>query len=1058
MSDRTRRGITLSWLVLFVLSILLQAGNLTNPQSTLAVHDEDLFELDGNALTTASDDWDEVFNGTSEADSTRFIVDPVDDNNDETFTGGETKDDQPIGDWLWKHFKASQAKNDITHAFAAAYTKTIDGSAHSIIYFGLNKYEADGDNFVGFWFVQDQVGLTGDGNAPGSPFVGEHVVGDILVLADYTNGGALASFSIFRWVGSGGDANAAGTLDTVASGVPCTGGAGDVACGATNGANEVSPWPYTARDADLPGEANTFLPGTLFEGGIDLTALDIDEGCFSTFIAETRASQSVDATLSDFAMGSFSFCEQPTLTTQVSGTSITIGSGSVTDTAHLSGSKGPVTGTVDFFMCGPTGAPAECTTGGVDAGHDKVVNGSGDALSNPMSPIVSGWYCFRAEFTPTAGTKYLAVDHTVTTNECFEVLKASPAIVTFATQSVSAGSEISDSATLSGGFSPTGTITFSAYGPSDATCAGTAVFTSAPVTVSGNGTYGPVSFLPATSGVYRWIASYSGDANNNAVAGVCNDTGENDTVNKVQPTITTSAPETVTIGAAIHDSALLASGVNPTGSITFNLYGPDDATCAGAVAFTTSLAVNGNGTYGPVSFTPTAVGTYRWVASYSGDGNNLAATGACNDAGETDTVQKTSPTIATVLHGGGQNGTSITVPLGTAVNDSSTLSGATADAGGTVHYQVFSNASCQTLVFDAGTKAVVNGIAGDSNAFTINLSGTYYWQADYSGDAKNNAASSACNLEIVTVAANIPAISTSANELVNIGGAIHDTAALSGGFNPTGSITFRVWASATCAGAALATFVVPVSGNGSYGPVSYTPTTAGVYHWIASYSGDVNNAPVSGGCGDAGENDTVNQPQLTILKDVAGFTGGTAVNGTPIAKVGDTLTYTLAYDIASPPATNGVITDPIPTGLEYVTGSATTNAEFDLVSYNAATRTLTWLADVVSVDGSVTFKVTVLDGSFNLPQPIVNTATIDSTETLPDDDTANVLVQVVLAATATPVATLPPTDTIDSGDQAPSNPGFGLMLALLVLAGFGLVVGYLTPTPARARREEVRRR
>jgi hypothetical protein len=49
---------------------------------------------------------------------------------------------------------------------------------------------------------------------------------------------------------------------------------------------------------------------------------------------------------------------------------------------------------------------------------------------------------------------------------------------------------------------------------------------------------------------------------------------------------------------------------------------------------------------------------------------------------------------------------------------------------------------------------------------------------------------------------------------------------------------------------------------------------------------------------------------------------------------------------------------------------------------------------------------------------LVNTATIDSDQTVKDDDTANVLVQVVLAATATPVATLPPTDTIDSGDQA----------------------------------------
>ncbi|HEX5148640.1 MAG TPA: hypothetical protein VFW02_06125, partial [Candidatus Limnocylindrales bacterium] len=214
----------------------------------------------------------------------------------------------------------------------------------------------------------------------------------------------------------------------------------------------------------------------------------------------------------------------------------------------------------------------------------------------------------------------------------------------------------------------------------------------------------------------------------------------------------------------------------------------------------------------------------------------------------------------------------------------------------------------------------------------------------------------------------------------------------------------------------------------------------------------------SGACNDAGETDTVNQPQLTILKDVSGNTGGTAANGLPIAKVGDTLTFTLTYDITRPPATHGVIADPIPAGLEYVSGSATTNLEFDVVSYNAATRTLTWLADVVTVDGSVSFRVTVLATAPTLAQPISNVATIDSDETVLDDDDAKVLVQAVLAATATPVATLPPTDTIDSGDQAPSNPGFGLMLALLVLAGFGLVLGYLTPTPGRARREEVRRR
>jgi fimbrial isopeptide formation D2 family protein/uncharacterized repeat protein (TIGR01451 family) len=206
------------------------------------------------------------------------------------------------------------------------------------------------------------------------------------------------------------------------------------------------------------------------------------------------------------------------------------------------------------------------------------------------------------------------------------------------------------------------------------------------------------------------------------------------------------------------------------------------------------------------------------------------------------------------------------------------------------------------------------------------------------------------------------------------------------------------------------------------------------------------------------DSNTLTVPGLTILKDVSGFTGGAAVNGTPIAKVGDTLTYTLNYDISSPPTHNGVITDVVPAGLEYVVGSATSDAQFTFTSYTAATRTLTWNAPLVSADGTLSFKVTVLATAPSQAQPIVNVAAIDSDETDRDDDDAIVLVQAVLAATATPVVTLPPTDTIDSGDQAPSNPGFGLMLALLVLAGFGLVLGYLTPTPGRTRREEVRRR
>ena len=46
------------------------------------------------------------------------------------------------------------------------------------------------------------------------------------------------------------------------------------------------------------------------------------------------------------------------------------------------------------------------------------------------------------------------------------------------------------------------------------------------------------------------------------------------------------------------------------------------------------VSVNGNGNYNSGNFTPTAVGTYYWTASYSGDANNLSTSTSCGDAGE----------------------------------------------------------------------------------------------------------------------------------------------------------------------------------------------------------------------------------------------------------------------------------------------------------------------------------------------------------------------------------------------------------------------------------------
>jgi len=69
--------------------------------------------------------------------------------------------------------------------------------------------------------------------------------------------------------------------------------------------------------------------------------------------------------------------------------------------------------------------------------------------------------------------------------------------------------------------------------------------------------------------------------------------------------------------------------------------------------------VNGNGTYGPVSTSPTKTGTYYWIASYSGDSNNAAVATKCGDAGETSTVSPGSAKVIKTVNGATPTGTQV---------------------------------------------------------------------------------------------------------------------------------------------------------------------------------------------------------------------------------------------------------------------------------------------------------------------------------------------------------------------------------------------------------------
>ncbi len=334
----------------------------------------------------------------------------------------------------------------------------------------------------------------------------------------------------------------------------------------------------------------------------------------------------------------------------------------IVDTATVMGGIDP-TGAVTFFVFGPDDPTCTGFPRAIDPLHELSGNPP-STTSNPFTPTQPGTYYWTAHY---AGDSNDAASSTL----CGEPGEISvvtagptPTLAMSAPASATVGQAIVDTLTLAGGNNPTGTITFNVYGPNDATCAGPPASTST-VPVAGNGNYTSAPFTPLAAGTYRWVAAYSGDANNLAVSTACNDPAGITTVTAVPAVeLVTSATPTATVGQPISDTATLSGGTNPTGAITFNLFGPDNATCTGPPVFTSTVPVVGAGNYTSVPFVPTAPGTYRWEAAYSGDANNLPGSSPCNAANEITTVTSAPVTTSTTTTAPPGTTTTTTAPPG----------------------------------------------------------------------------------------------------------------------------------------------------------------------------------------------------------------------------------------------------------------------------------------------------------------------------------------------------------------------------------------------------------
>ena len=622
-----RCGILLSLVMALVADIALV-------KTVLAVHDTGRFELDGNATSSASDDWDKVCHqvtgsdcsttsNTNGAAAVTWIATNL--ARFDIFTGGGSKDPQDLNQWAWKSSTGTLPDKDtLLHGFATRYKLpsspacpgpggNTDGTTIcDVLFFGSDRFDNSGDAQQGFWFFQNAVSLGTNSVGGGQGFNGVHRDGDLLIVSDFSNGGTTSTITIYKWdptckkttgatAGTCGDNNLR-ILRTSTTASCASAGAGDAFCGLVNSNTITMPWSFTDKSS-TPNKGA--LNGEFFEAGVNLSALGLGGECFASFLDETRSSTSTTSVLKAFVLGGFGACTSGLTTTPKDGSGvnidangISIGTGSVTvkDSAQLVvGGSSSWTGTLKFYLCEP--GAGLCTSGGTQIGTTKNIdNTTTQPILSDAATITSvGTYCWRGEFTSTTTGVPNSTDAKV--NECLTVNPVTPTVPTVASGPVQLPNGlISDDVTLTGAASePTspvvnsgttgapaaGTLTFSLYGPDDAQCSATSlVFTSAAIQVSGNGGYSSGTFKPTRTGTYRWVVSYSGDLpNTTSSTGACNDANES-------VIVTDTSSVTSDQNWLPNDSATITSGGGTalSGTLVFTLY--TGLTCSGSVLYT----------------------------------------------------------------------------------------------------------------------------------------------------------------------------------------------------------------------------------------------------------------------------------------------------------------------------------------------------------------------------------------------------------------------------------------------------------------------------------------
>ena len=582
----------------------------------------------------------------------------------------------------------------------------------------------------------------------------------------------------------------------------------------------------------------------------------------------------------------------PTVALSASGGTPTLGA-PVTFTATLAGGTSP-TGTVTF------------KDGSTTLGTGTI---SGTTATFSTAALAVGAHSVTAEYagdTDNAAATSAAVAVNVGQLAPTVALSASDGTPTL-------GAPVTFTATLAGGTSPTGTVTFK----DGSTTLGTGTI---------SGTTATFSTAALAVGAHSVTAEYAGDTNNAAAtsAAVAVNVGQ------LAPTVALSASDgTPTLGAPVTFTATLAGGTSPTGTVTFK----DGSTTLGTGTI--------SGTTATFSTAALAVGAHSVTAEYAGDTNNAAATSAAVAVN----VGQLAPTVALSASDG-------TPTLGAPVTFTATLAGGTSPTG--------------TVTFKDGSTTLGTGtISGTTATFsTAALAvGAHSVTAEYAGDTNNAAATSAA--VAVNVGQLAPTVALSASDgTPTLGAPVTFTATLAGGTSPTGTVTFKDGSTT------LGTGTI----SGTTATFSTAALAVGAHSVTAEYAGDTNNAAATSAAV------AVNVGQLAPTVALSASDGtptlGAPVTFTATLAGGTSPTGTVTFKDGSTTLGTGTISGTTATfsTAALAVGAHSVTAEYAGDTNNAAATSAAVAVNVGQLAPTVALSAS--DGTPTLGAPVTFTATL----------------------------------------------------------------------------------